>query len=86
MTHSILVSVTSPGTSLGTGGMVTKLVAAELATATGCTTVITNGSDPKLIPILINDYEKYLKSSDEKDITNGTFFVAKERKLDNVKW
>ncbi|KAF9996723.1 hypothetical protein BGZ80_009417 [Entomortierella chlamydospora] len=43
------VSVASAGSSLGTGGMVTKLIAAELATAAGVTTVITRGSTPQRI-------------------------------------
>ncbi|KAF8983666.1 hypothetical protein BGZ46_009807 [Entomortierella lignicola] len=43
------VSVASAGSSLGTGGMVTKLIAAELATAAGVTTVITRGSNPQRI-------------------------------------
>lgn len=34
------VSTATLGTSLGTGGMSTKLIAAELATAAGTTTVI----------------------------------------------
>ena len=34
------VSTTTLGTSLGTGGMTTKLIAADLATAAGVTTVI----------------------------------------------
>ena len=40
------VSTSTLGSSLGTGGMETKLIAAELATAAGCATVITLGSDP----------------------------------------
>lgn len=41
------------GTSLGTGGMETKLIAAELATAAGCATVITTGADPaRILPIV----------------------------------
>ncbi|KAF9580724.1 hypothetical protein BGW38_002508 [Lunasporangiospora selenospora] len=43
------VSVTTAGSSLGTGGMITKLIAAELATAAGVTTVITRGSTPQRI-------------------------------------
>ncbi|KAF9351005.1 hypothetical protein BGX26_010878 [Mortierella sp. AD094] len=43
------VSVATAGSSLGTGGMVTKLIAAELATAAGVTTVITRGSTPQRI-------------------------------------
>lgn len=40
------VSTATLGSSLGTGGMETKLIAAELATAAGCATVITLGSAP----------------------------------------
>jgi len=36
----LAVSTATLGTSLGTGGMSTKLIAAELATAAGVTTVI----------------------------------------------
>ena len=35
-----IVSTSTLGTSLGTGGMSTKLIAAELATAAGVTTVV----------------------------------------------
>jgi len=38
--NSFAVSTATLGTSLGTGGMSTKLIAAELATAAGVTTVI----------------------------------------------
>ena len=38
--------VSSAGSSLGTGGMGTKIVAAQLATAAGVTTVITRSSNP----------------------------------------
>lgn len=40
------VDVSSAGSSLGTGGMGTKIVAARLATAAGVTTVITRSSRP----------------------------------------
>ncbi|KAF9918566.1 hypothetical protein FBU30_000136 [Linnemannia zychae] len=43
------VSVATAGSSLGTGGMITKLIAAELATAAGVTTVIARGSTPQNI-------------------------------------
>ncbi|GAN05203.1 glutamate 5-kinase [Mucor ambiguus] len=50
------VCVTSMGSSLGTGGMMTKLVAAELATAAGVTTIIARGSTPEnIIPIITQD-------------------------------
>lgn len=38
-----------PGSSLGTGGMKTKLHAAELCTAAGCDMVISNGAKPMLL-------------------------------------
>ncbi|CEH12897.1 glutamate 5-kinase [Ceraceosorus bombacis] len=40
------VSVDTPGSNFGTGGMQTKLIAAELATAAGVATVILNGNQP----------------------------------------
>lgn len=40
------VDVSSAGSSLGTGGMSTKIVAARLATAAGVTTVIARSSKP----------------------------------------
>ncbi|RYP12891.1 hypothetical protein DL765_007107 [Monosporascus sp. GIB2] len=43
---AIQADVSSAGSSLGTGGMGTKIVAAELATAAGVTTVITRSSNP----------------------------------------
>ena len=37
------------GSALGTGGMVTKLSAAKIATESGCDMIITNGTRPELI-------------------------------------
>jgi len=39
----------SPGSSLGTGGMHTKLSAAQMATKVGINTVIASGEDPKVL-------------------------------------
>lgn len=47
--YSLTVSTATLGSSLGTGGMETKIIAAELATAAGCATVITLGSAPHRI-------------------------------------
>ncbi|TPX09809.1 uncharacterized protein E0L32_009000 [Thyridium curvatum] len=41
-----LLTVSTAGSSLGTGGMSTKIVAARLATSAGVTTVITRASNP----------------------------------------
>ncbi|CAO3683931.1 unnamed protein product [Umbelopsis vinacea] len=71
--------VSAPGTSLGTGGMVTKLIAAELATAAGVTTVIARGSTPQNILKIISDV-------DEKELPLHTRFTAQNNPLIDRKW
>ncbi|GAA6016433.1 hypothetical protein JCM8202_005612 [Rhodotorula sphaerocarpa] len=51
-----MVSTSTLGSSLGTGGMETKLIAAELATAAGCATVITLGSMPARILTIVQSH------------------------------
>ncbi|ORX43707.1 glutamate 5-kinase [Hesseltinella vesiculosa] len=72
------VSVASGGSALGTGGMATKLIAAELATAAGVTTVITHGSKPGRIFEII----------DEKPSATPlhTRFIAKNNPMIDRKW
>ncbi|GAA5843727.1 hypothetical protein JCM9279_000122 [Rhodotorula babjevae] len=52
-----LVSTSTLGSSLGTGGMETKLIAAELATAAGCATVITMGSFPGRVVSIVQAHQ-----------------------------
>lgn len=54
------------GTARGTGGMITKLSAAKIATDAGIDMVLANGSDPKIISEIINGKEL------------GTLFCRKE--------
>jgi len=49
LTPEILALGGSAGSSLGTGGMATKLHAAELCTSVGCDMHIVNGSDPQVL-------------------------------------
>ncbi|KAF9946283.1 hypothetical protein BGZ72_000472 [Mortierella alpina] len=65
------VSVASAGSSLGTGGMVTKLIAAELATAAGVTTVITRGSTPQRIFQIISQPIQHIGSVSPKNEKAG---------------
>ena len=51
--ESILSLAGGKGSSLGTGGMVTKLTAAQIATNAGCDMVIANGSDPTLLSDIV---------------------------------
>ncbi|MBE6532785.1 MAG: glutamate 5-kinase [Ruminococcaceae bacterium] len=47
ITNDILALAGAAGTALGTGGMQTKLRAAQIATAAGCDMIITNGEYPE---------------------------------------
>ncbi len=52
------------GSSLGTGGMVTKIRAAQIATSAGCDMIIANGSKPELLYDIVsgkNVGTKFLK-------------------------
>lgn len=49
LTPEILALAGGKGSNLGTGGMETKLRAAEIATEAGLTMVIANGADPKVL-------------------------------------
>ncbi|KAK9317392.1 Aspartate/glutamate/uridylate kinase [Lipomyces starkeyi] len=62
------VDVSTGGSSVGTGGMVTKLIAAELATSAGVTTIITKSSIPGNIHAIIK-YLRYIRQqeSDSND-------------------
>ncbi|KAJ3096546.1 hypothetical protein HDU97_005780 [Phlyctochytrium planicorne] len=85
------VTVSSPGSSLGTGGMVTKLIAADLATAAGCSTIITLGSKPQLIVDILDEIAAhYTKSAHDEDLpfepTIGTHFLSKPNPMLDRKW
>lgn len=65
ITDDILALAGGTGTNRGTGGMITKLHAAQIATAAGIDTVVMNGEDP----------EDIYKLLDGRQI--GTLFKAK---------
>jgi glutamate 5-kinase len=60
--------VSSAGSSLGTGGMSTKIVAARLATSAGVTTVITRSSNPGNIANIVR-YLQAIKTSSSESST-----------------
>ncbi|RKF84148.1 Glutamate 5-kinase [Golovinomyces cichoracearum] len=72
---ALQADVSSAGSSLGTGGMSTKIVAARLATSAGVTTVIARSSNPGNI-IKIVEYVQNLKPS--KTITTSSRPVSPE--------
>lgn len=63
--ESIRKCAGSSGTKRGTGGMITKLDAAEIATGAGVDMIIANGSDPMIIMDIIRGEER------------GTLFLGK---------
>lgn len=62
------------GSKFGTGGMITKIIAAEMATKIGTNLVIANGKDPKNITRIV-----------EKE-NIGTLFVKKNKKVSSKKY
>jgi len=62
------VSTTTLGSSLGTGGMETKIIAAEIATAAGVTTVILSSKNPENINNII---EYYGRSAPRSPLTSS---------------
>ncbi len=55
MTPEIMAMAGDPGSSVGTGGMRTKLEAAEKAAAAGIETILFNGRDSDVVRLLSND-------------------------------
>ncbi|KAG9296186.1 hypothetical protein G9A89_014778 [Geosiphon pyriformis] len=82
------VIVSSPGSALGTGGMTTKLIAADLATAAGVTTIISRGSNPKNIISIIAHLSNNpsITTSLNPALPLHTRFLAKNNPLVDRKW
>ncbi|EAW06274.1 glutamate 5-kinase [Aspergillus clavatus NRRL 1] len=64
---SLEADVSSAGSSLGTGGMSTKIVAARLATSAGVSTIITKSSKPGNVLEIV----KYLQQT-QRNFTDGS--------------
>lgn len=64
------VSTSTLGSSLGTGGMETKLIAAEIATAAGVTTIITSSRNPQTVVSII-EYNNSLRSGHSTPAGSG---------------
>ena len=82
---SLQADVSSVGSSLGTGGMATKLVAARLATSKGVTTVITRSSNPGNIASIV-DYCQSLKQAQaraQQDTPSRSLTPAEDDSLSN---
>lgn len=80
------VSTATLGSSLGTGGMETKLIAAELATGAGVATVITHGAKPSSILDIVSQPPGI---SDEQYLARTplhTVFMPKDTPLSDRRW
>ncbi|EIW68970.1 hypothetical protein TREMEDRAFT_71742 [Tremella mesenterica DSM 1558] len=84
------VSVKTLGTSLGTGGMSTKLIAAELATAAGTTAVIMNSNKVSdIFGVIENGVGPSREEADTPGLDEGplcTRFLRREVALKDRKW
>ncbi|KAL8686181.1 MAG: hypothetical protein Q9218_007286, partial [Villophora microphyllina] len=77
---SLDADVSSAGSSLGTGGMATKLVAARLATSAGVTTVIARSSNPGNIVNVVR-YCQSLKRLSQQDLSSQPLTPADDDPL-----
>ena len=71
LTPEIMALAGGEGSSLGTGGMITKLKAAEICTSNGCEMIILNGSKTELL------YDVF------DGRTVGTRFLANKKTMEN---
>ena len=80
------VSTTTLGSSLGTGGMETKLIAAEISTAAGVTTVITSSKHPENVSRII-EYDLQRKSGSSPPVVRPphTVFTASPQPMRDLK-
>lgn len=69
-----LLAMASGGSSLGRGGMVTKLTAAQKASRSGASTIIANGREPQVL-------ERLLRGE-----TLGTLLLASDRVASRKQW
>ena len=54
LTPEILALAEGKGSELGTGGMITKLRAADIATRAGIDMIIANGAEPKILYSIVD--------------------------------
>ncbi len=74
ITPEITALAAGRGSRLGTGGMVTKLHAAETCMAAGCDMVITNGSDAEILYDIIDGKPcgtRFVAGKERQDADNG---------------
>ncbi|ORY75897.1 glutamate 5-kinase [Neocallimastix californiae] len=80
------VSISTPGSAIGTGGMSTKLVAADIASNAGCTTVIMNGKYPNNIVDIIKEASERESTNKEINPKIGTHFLPNDVLLNDREW
>ncbi|OJJ84944.1 glutamate 5-kinase [Aspergillus glaucus CBS 516.65] len=66
---SLEADVSSAGSSLGTGGMSTKIIAAKLGTSAGVTTIITKSSKPGNVHEIVKYLQRIRQESSEGSAT-----------------
>lgn len=74
------MDISSVGSTMGTGGMVTKLIAAELAAPAGVRTIITHAQEPNRVQIILDQLSQGIIPE------FGTHFLPKMRPLNTKRW
>ncbi|OMH79096.1 putative glutamate 5-kinase [Zancudomyces culisetae] len=84
------VDASSAGSAVGTGGMATKLIAAELAMAAGVCTIITNSTKPRRILDIIDYFSDpahlHDKNAPPEDVMCTRFIPCISRMRDKKWW
>ncbi|RAL63682.1 hypothetical protein DID88_003725 [Monilinia fructigena] len=78
---ALQADVSSAGSSLGTGGMSTKIVAARLATSAGVTTVITRSSNPGNIASIVRYVQSLKASSSSRKFSDAASTAVTQESL-----
>ena len=80
------MSIEDTDSSWGTGGMVTKIKAAEWCTIAGCNMIICNSKQPSIIIDITKELERHDFKYGGWEPTYGTHFIAMERMQDRQWW
>ena len=79
-------SVEDSGSSWGTGGMITKIKAAEWCTIAGCNMIICSSKQPAIILDIMKELESHEFKYGGWDPKIGTHFVASDKMQDRQWW
>ena len=82
LNHDLLAFAGSAGTNIGTGGMQTKVLAAQAAARSGCATIIASGSEDEVLTRIISGEEVgTLLTADCKPLTARKQWISHQKSI-----